>query len=48
MRLLCQFVEEMEENCDYKSVRAEWEKIYGDKVADSMSIRDRIRQKSKS
>ena len=33
------------ENRDYKTVRTEWEKIYGDKTADSMSIRDRLRQK---
>jgi len=30
---------------DYQAARAEWEKIYGDKAADSMSIRDRLRQK---
>ncbi len=33
------------ENRDYKTARTEWEKIYGDKTADSMSIRDRLRQK---
>ena len=33
------------EYIDYQAARAEWEKIYGDKVSDSMSIRDRIRQK---
>ena len=33
------------EYLDYQAARAEWEKIYGDKVSDSMSIRDRIRQK---
>ena len=33
------------ENLDYHAARAEWEKIYGDKAADSMSIRDRLRQK---
>ena len=33
------------EYIDYQAARAEWEKIYGDKVPDSMSIRDRIRQK---
>ena len=35
------------ENLDYYAARAEWEKIYGDKAADSMSIRDRLRQKEK-
>lgn len=29
----------------YQAARAEWEKIYGEKAADSMSIRDRLRQK---
>ena len=33
------------ENRDYKTARTKWEKIYGDKTADSMSIRDRLRQK---
>lgn len=33
------------ENRDYKSARAEYEKIYGEKAADSMSIKDRLRQK---
>ena len=33
------------ENLDYQAVRAEWEKIYGEKAVDSMSIRDRLRQK---
>ena len=33
------------ENRDYKSACAEYEKIYGDKAADTMSIRDRLRQK---
>ncbi len=33
------------EYIDYQAARAEWEKIYGDKVSDSMSIRDRIWQK---
>ena len=30
---------------EYKAVCAEWEKTYGEKVEDSMSIRDRLRQK---
>ena len=30
---------------DYKAARTEWEKIYGDKTADSMGIRDGLRQK---
>ena len=29
----------------YQAARAEWEKIYGEKAAGSMSIRDRLRQK---
>lgn len=33
------------ENRDYKAARTEWEKIYGDKTADSMGIRDGLRQK---
>ena len=33
------------EYLDYQVDRAEWEKIYGDKAADFMSIRDRLRQK---
>lgn len=33
------------ENRDYKSARAEYEKIYGEKAADSMIIKDRLRQK---
>ena len=33
------------EYLDYKAVRAEWEKTYGEKVADTMSIRDRLKQK---
>ena len=32
------------EYLDYKAARAEWEKTYGEKVADTMSIRDRLRQ----
>ena len=28
-----------------RSARAEYEKIYGEKAADSMSIKDRLRQK---
>ncbi len=34
-----------EEYLDYKADCAEWEKTYGDKVAYSMSIKDRLRQK---
>lgn len=30
---------------DYQEARAEWEKIYGEKAVDPMSIRDRLRQK---
>ena len=33
------------ENSDYKTTHAEWEKTYGNKVVDSMSVRDRLRQK---
>lgn len=33
------------EYLEYQAARAEYEKIYGEKVADSMSVRDRIRQK---
>ena len=32
------------EYLDYEAVRAEYEKTYGDKVTDVMSIRDRLRQ----
>ena len=30
---------------EYQAVRAEYEKLYGEKAADSMSIRDKLRQK---
>ena len=33
------------ENLEYQAARAEYEKIYGSKVADTMSIKDRLRQK---
>lgn len=33
------------ENRDYKSARAKYEKFYGEKTVDSMSIRDKLRQK---
>ena len=33
------------ENLEYQAARAKHEKIYGEKAVDSMSIRDRIRQK---
>lgn len=33
---------------DYKTVCAEYKKIYGDKVADAMSVRDRLRQKTQA
>lgn len=33
------------EDIDYQAARAEWEKTYGDKAADTMSVRDRLRQK---
>lgn len=32
-------------NLEYQAARAEWEKVYGEKTADTMSIRDRLRQK---
>jgi hypothetical protein len=32
------------ENLDYEAARAEYEKTYGDKVRDTMSIRERLRQ----
>ena len=32
------------EYLDYEAVRAEYDKSYGDKVPDTMSIRDRLRQ----
>ena len=35
------------EYLDYQVARAEYEKIYGEKAADTMSIRDRLRQKEK-
>ena len=30
---------------DYQAARTEWEKIYEEKAADTMSVRDRLRQK---
>ena len=33
------------EYLDYQAARAEWKKIYGEKMADSISVRDRLRQK---
>lgn len=33
------------ENLEYQAARVKYEKIYGDKAADSMSVRDRLRQK---
>lgn len=33
------------EDIDYQVARAEWEKTYGDKAVDTMSVRDRLRQK---
>ena len=33
---------------DYQAACAEWEKIYGEKSVDSMSIRDRLRQKEQA
>ncbi len=33
------------EYLDYKATCAEYEKNYGDKVTDAMSVRDRLRQK---
>ena len=35
------------EYLEYQAARAEYEKIYGEKAADTMSIRDRLRQKEK-
>lgn len=33
------------ENLEYQADRAEYDKIYGDKATDTISIRDRLRQK---
>ena len=33
------------EYLDYEEACAEWEKAYGDKVVDTVSIRDRLRKK---
>lgn len=33
------------EKLDYETACTDWEKTYGDKAANSMSIRDRLRQK---
>ena len=33
------------ENIEYQVARTEYDKIYGDKAADTMSVRDRLRQK---
>ena len=33
---------------DYQAACAEWEKTYGEKSVDSMSIRDRLRQKEQA
>ena len=33
------------EKLEYQAVRAEWEKSYGDKATNTMSVRDRLRQK---
>ena len=35
------------ENFEYQAVRAEWKKTYGDKAADTMSVKDRLRQKQR-
>lgn len=35
------------EYLEYRAARAEYEKIYGKKAADTMSVRDRLRQKEK-
>jgi len=49
--IVCKFPKELnaaeKENRDYKAARTEWEKVYEDKTADSMSIGDRLRQKDK-
>ncbi len=34
-----------EENLEYQAARMEYEKIYGEKAADTMSVRDRLKQK---
>ncbi len=36
-----------EENLEYQAARTEYEKIYGEKAADTMSVRDRLKQKEK-
>ena len=33
------------EDIDYRAAHAEWEKIYGDKAKNSMSIKEKLRQK---
>ena len=33
------------ENLEYQAARMEYEKIYGEKAADTMSVRDRLKQK---
>ena len=33
------------ENLEYQAARAKYEKIYGEKAVDFMSIRDKLRQK---
>ncbi len=35
------------EYLDYQTVRVGYEKIYGEKAVDTMSVRDRLRQKEK-
>jgi len=36
------------ENQDYEAACAEYEKIYGEKVVDTRSVRNRLRQKSRT
>ena len=40
-----EFIVAKREYLDYKAACVEYEKIYGDKVMDAMSVRDRLRQK---
>ena len=33
------------ENLEYQAARAEYDKMYGEKAADTISVRDRLKQK---
>ncbi len=35
------------ENLEYQAARAEYDKIYGEKAVDTMSVREKLRQKEK-